>query len=86
MFSRLMRVLLKIPGSSEPRDGLNGLAPIPDVLTSWAQVPAPSLCCPFRIFLFYLLLKLFTLIKLSSSFWQNPVPGGILKKSHVELK
>ena len=43
--------------------------------------------CSFRTFLLlYFFLKLFTFIKLAPVFWQNPVPGGILKKSHVDLK
>lgn len=56
------------------------------ISTSWTEVPAPRLCCPFRIFPFSFFLKLFTLIKLNSRFWQNPAPGNILEKPHVGFK
>jgi hypothetical protein len=66
-------------GSASP-NGLNLLAAITDIfqLVCWVQAPDPSLVCPFRIFLLYLFFKLFTLIKLNSGSWQNPVPEGIL--------
>lgn len=70
---------------SAPPHSMNLLAAIIGVfqLVAWAQTPTLSPFCPFRTFRLYFVLKLFTLIKLCSDFWQSPVPrGNSLKVPH----
>lgn len=81
------RVSLKIPREAEPHNGLNLLTAIADMfqLVGYKFLVQGSSVLS-GLLLLYFFLKLFTLIKLSSSFWQNSVPEGILKKSHADLK